>query len=81
MHPELMTLMREATALKSKTYAVNTKQAYKTHYHTYLRFCLKFDLLPVPATDFSIMCYIAMLSRTLKTTKYFWIPKYYLSNA
>lgn len=60
--------MDEAGSYSGHTFAETTKAAYRTHLRTYLRFCLKFDLDPVPATQFTLLAYIAYLARTLKPT-------------
>ena len=56
--------MREAQAYTGKTYAESTKASYKTHLFTYLRFCFKFELEPVPASKTTILAYTAYLARS-----------------
>ena len=58
--------MHEAQSFIGKTYAVSTKSSYKTHLMTYLRFCLKFQLEPVPASTSTILSYTTFLARSLK---------------
>lgn len=50
----------------SKSYAESTKSSYRSHLKAYLRFCIYFDLNPVPASQKTVMCYISFLARTLK---------------
>ena len=48
-----------------KSLAESTKAAYRTHLRTFLRFCFYYGVTPVPASQTTIMCYIAFLARTL----------------
>lgn len=50
----------------SKTYAESTKASYRTHLKTYLRFCIRFSFVAVPATQVCLMAYVAYLARSLK---------------
>ena len=59
-------ILEEATAFIGKTYAKSTTQAYSTHLRQYLRFCIRFNLTPVPASQNTILAYIAFLAHTLK---------------
>ena len=60
--------MSEVRAFTGKTYAESTKASYRTHLRTYIRFCFKFGLTPVPASQVTILSYIAFLARSLKPT-------------
>jgi hypothetical protein len=64
--PGLQLLKSEARAFKSNAFAVATKKSYNTHLMTYLRFCFFYDLIPVPASQETITCYVAHLARSLK---------------
>lgn len=59
-------ILEEATAFIGKTYAKSTQQAYRTHLRQYLRFCIFFNLTPVPASQTTLIAYITYLARTLK---------------
>jgi hypothetical protein len=61
-----MELLAEVAAFKRITFAETTKSAYRTHLNTYLRFCLYFGRVTVPADRFTLMSYIALLARPLK---------------
>ena len=63
---DLNALKAEVRSFTGKTFADSTKASYKTHLRTYLRFCFHFHLEPVPATQNTILCYIAFLARTIK---------------
>lgn len=58
--------MDEAGSYSGHTFAETTKAAYRTHLRSYLRFCLKFDVDPIPANQFTLLAYIAFLARSLK---------------
>ena len=47
--------------LKSKGWARSTSGTYRTHLKTYLEFCGKYDLEPVPCTTKTVELYIAFL--------------------
>ena len=47
--------------LKSKGWAKSTSGTYRTHLKTYLEFCGKYDLEPVPCTTKTVELYIAFL--------------------
>ena len=61
-----MTLLKEVGSFMGQTFAVSTQASYRTHLRTFLRFCLKFDLTPIPASQTTLLSYIAFLARTLK---------------
>jgi hypothetical protein len=58
-------LIQEAKRFKAGAFATSTKAAYRTHLQTYLRYCLFYDLEPVPATQQTLTCYVAHLARTM----------------
>lgn len=45
-------------------FAENTKKCYSTYLHTYLKFCIEFDLPALPATPVNIGRFIAYLGFT-----------------
>ena len=59
-------ILEESTAFIGKTFAKSTQESYKTHLRQYIRFCIRFNLTPVPADQNTILSYIAFLARTLK---------------
>jgi hypothetical protein len=61
-------LMSEAADYRRSAFAETTKSSYRTHLNTYLRFCLFFGRVPVPADQFTLKTYMAFLARTLKPT-------------
>lgn len=58
--------MEEARKYTGSTYAESTKKSYRTHLRTYLRFCIYFNLDPVPIAQGNLIAYVAYLARTLK---------------
>jgi hypothetical protein len=63
--PGLNALLAEARVLKSQAFAVSTKASYRTHFMTFVRFCIFYGVKPVPALQSTIACYIAHLARTM----------------
>jgi integrase len=57
--------MQEARNFKSQALATSTKASYKTHLMTFLRFCIFYGVEPVPATQFTLACFVAHLARTM----------------
>ena len=49
-----------------RTFAESTKQSYRTHRDTYLRFCIFIDISPIPASSHTICQYAAFLAGSLK---------------
>ena len=66
--PQLGTLLNEARAFTGKTLAESTKATYRSQLRTYLRFCIRFRLCPLPANQSTLIAYVAFLARTLKTS-------------
>jgi hypothetical protein len=58
-------LRQEARSFKSQSLAASTKRSYYSQLLTYLRFCYFYGLVPAPASQDTITCYIAHLARTL----------------
>jgi hypothetical protein len=58
---ETQVLEDSVCRLKSKGWAKSTSGTYRTHLKTYLEFCGKYDLEPVPCTAKTVELYIAFL--------------------
>jgi hypothetical protein len=63
--PALLPLREEARAFKAQAFAPSTKLSYRTHLMAFVRFCMYYDLTPVPATQETLSCYVAHLARTM----------------
>ena len=63
---DLDKIIQEARSYTASTFAESTKASYRSHLNAYLRFCLYFDLEPVPATQSTILYYTTFLACTLK---------------
>jgi hypothetical protein len=61
-------LLKEATAFKHSAFAESTKATYRTHLNSYLRFCLYFGRVPVPADQVTLKAYVAFLARSIKSS-------------
>ena len=61
-----MQLCKEVHKFRSQIFAESTKQTYKSHRDTYLRFCQYMGYPPVPAQPDHLLQYAAFLGRTLK---------------
>lgn len=59
-------LLNEAAVFKRKAYSENTKSTYRSHLNAYMRFCLYFDRVPVPADQMTLKTYVAFLARSIK---------------
>lgn len=58
--------MMESRQFIGHTFAKSTQASYRTHLKSYLRFCIYFQLQPVPAAQSTIVSYISFLARTLQ---------------
>ena len=58
--------MEEARAYTGKSLAQSTKSSYQSHLRAYVRFCIYYGLRPVPASQTTLIAYIAFLARSLK---------------
>jgi hypothetical protein len=58
---ETQVLEDSVCRLKSKGWAKSTSGTYRTHLKTYLEFCGKYDLEPVPCTTKTVELYITFL--------------------
>jgi hypothetical protein len=59
-------LQLEAAAFKRAAFADSTKASYRSHRNAYLRFCLYFGLVAVPASQMTLKTYVAFLARSIK---------------
>jgi hypothetical protein len=69
----LLTLRSEARRYRGAAYAETTKRTYKTQVNSYIKFCLKYSFVPVPATQGTLSLYMAFLAKTLAASS---IPGY-----
>jgi hypothetical protein len=69
----LLKLRAEARQLRGAAYADTTKRTYKTQVNSYLKFCLSYNFVPVPATQDTMSLYMAFLAKTLAASS---IPGY-----
>lgn len=51
---------------KRAAYANSTKKTYRAHLRAYLRFCTFYGYVPVPASQDTLLSYVAFLARTLQ---------------
>jgi hypothetical protein len=56
--------------MQRDTYATGTAANVKSHWRTYLAFCLYFDLQPVPASSRVMVLFLQFLSRSVNSVKY-----------
>ena len=61
-------LQLEAAAFKRSAFSESTKASYRSHRNAYLRFCLYFSLVPVPASQITLKTYVAFLARSIKSS-------------
>jgi hypothetical protein len=61
-------LLSEAADYKRSAFAESTKATYRSHLNSYLRFCLYFSKVPVPAEQVTLKAYVAFLARSIKST-------------
>jgi hypothetical protein len=66
-------LKAESSAFKLSAFSDNTKRSYKSQLYCYIRFCLHFGLIAVPATSTTLCTYSSFLARTLSASS---IPCY-----
>jgi hypothetical protein len=59
-------LQVEALAFKRASFSESTKATYRSHRNAYLRFCIFYDLCPVPAAQMTLKTYVAFLARSIK---------------
>jgi hypothetical protein len=64
----LTSLRAETQRFRGAALANNTKKTYKSQINSYLKFCLNFGLVPVPALQETLCMYVAFLARTLSSS-------------
>jgi hypothetical protein len=69
----LQDLKLEACTYKQAAYADSTKKTYRSQIKSFYAFCLKFGLVPIPAFQETLCCYMTFLSHTLTASS---IPGY-----
>jgi hypothetical protein len=69
----LQEIKAEACAFKRAAYATSTKKTYRSQIKSFYTFCLKFGLIPIPATQETLCLYMTFLSRSLSSNS---IPGY-----
>jgi hypothetical protein len=55
-------------------FAESTKSCYRSHLNSYLRFCIYYSRIPVPADQIALKTYAAYLARSLKPSS---LPGYF----
>ena len=66
-------LKLEAMSYKRSAFALSTQITYKSQLRSFLNFCIDFDCVPVPASQETLICYVAHLARRLLPSS---IPNY-----
>ena len=66
-------LKAESSAFKLSAFSDNTKRSYKSQLYCYIRFCLHFGLIAVPAASTTLCTYSSFLARSLSASS---IPCY-----
>ena len=66
-------LKREAMSYKRSAFALATQKTCKSQLRFFLNFCIEFDCVPVPASQETLICYVAHLARRLLPSS---IPNY-----
>ena len=65
MDPGFQALCNEATMFKRNAFASTTKVTYKCQLNAYMRFCIYFGRVHLPADQTTLCAYIAFLARSL----------------
>jgi hypothetical protein len=73
MGGRLWQLKEEAMSYKRSAFALATQKTYKSQLRSYLNFCIEFECVPVPASQETLICYVAHLARRLLPSS---IPNY-----
>ena len=66
--PQLVLLKKEVNHYRRNALAISTQKTYKSQYDAYMRFCIKFDFMPVPISQKHLLMYTVFLSRSLKAS-------------
>jgi hypothetical protein len=69
----LSRLVQEARAYKRSAYAESTKSTYRSQMKAYLEFCIRYSCVPVPASQSTLVGYLAYLAKKLSAAS---IPGY-----
>jgi hypothetical protein len=69
----LCALKAETASYKLSAFSENTKKSYKSQLYSYIRFCMHFGLVAVPASQSTLCDYSSFLARSLKPSS---IPCY-----
>jgi integrase len=69
----LQELKLEASVYKQATYADSTKKTYRSQIKSFYTFCLKYGLIPIPASQETLCLYMTFLVRSLSANS---IPGY-----
>jgi hypothetical protein len=64
----LQQLTLEARAFKRQVYAESTKTVYKSQLKCYIDFCVQYGCEPVPASQGTLVAYLAYLAKKLSAT-------------
>jgi hypothetical protein len=70
---ELENLCSEASAFRGAAFATATKRTYRSKVNSYFKFCSDFCMIPIPATQETLVIYNAYLARRLSANS---IPGY-----
>ena len=73
MEADYLALKAETATFKLSAFSENTKRSYKSQLYSYIRFCLHYGLVAVPASPSTICDYSSFLARSLKSSS---IPCY-----
>jgi hypothetical protein len=63
---DYVALKAETATNKLSAYSENTKRSYKSQLYSYIRFCLHYGLVAVPASSSTICEYSSFLARNIK---------------
>jgi hypothetical protein len=69
----LRALRSEAHAFRGSAFASTTKKTYRSQLKSYMTFCQSYGVIPVPASQDTLISYMAFLARTLSSNS---IPGY-----
>jgi hypothetical protein len=65
---ELGSLRSEAASFRSAVFSESTKKTYKSQASSYMKFCLNFGLIPIPASQETLVTYCSYLARSLSAS-------------
>ena len=70
---ELDSLRLEANAFRGAAFATATKRTYRSQANSYFKFCQDYGLVPLPASQETLLVYMAFLARSLSANS---VPGY-----